>query len=94
MAVIAWAAYCVGLNFPLALGAAPVVGALVVAFLALLVFVVGAWRQRRYHARLRSGLCVRCGYDIRANRDACPECNMPILKRLNPVTGEEIRDHL
>ena len=45
-------------------------------FLLLLTIplpVIG-WRSWRGQRRVRAGCCVRCGYDLRATPERCPEC--------------------
>ena len=40
----------------------------------------GAWLAKRWGRRRKhhEGLCVKCGYDLRASRERCPECGMAI----------------
>jgi len=38
------------------------------------MFVRIARQTRQIQARTESGLCVSCGYDLRATRGRCPEC--------------------
>ena len=50
-------------------------------FIAVLMLVPSlTWlrRHRRDSYRLKHGLCVRCGYDLRGSSDRCPECGTAI----------------
>ncbi|MCH8828105.1 MAG: hypothetical protein IID45_00855 [Planctomycetes bacterium] len=40
--------------------------------LAFLLFTVLPIHRRRKRKKL--GLCIKCGYDLRASKDRCPEC--------------------
>jgi hypothetical protein len=52
----------------------PLWPACVVFSIAPLIWSTRHFRKRR---RRRSGLCVSCGYDLRASPKRCPECGAP-----------------
>lgn len=54
--------------------------AIVSAILVFLRVVIVQFRKRH---RLRAGLCVACGYDLRASPECCPECGMARPKASN-----------
>jgi hypothetical protein len=52
----------------------------ILALLAGPLVIAGIrWRRRRWIARQNAkGLCVKCGYDLRATPERCPECGRPV----------------
>lgn len=67
---------------PLHLGWWPVLF-LGLASIAIPVWLVDRVLMKRLAARraVQAGLCVNCGYDIRANADRCSECGHPIVEK-------------
>jgi hypothetical protein len=56
---------------------------------ALLIRPVLTLVRRR--ARLRSGLCPNCGYDLRESPSRCPECGRTPRPPIRETGGEEAR---
>jgi hypothetical protein len=46
-------------------------------------------RRRRRRRRAAAGLCVRCGYDLRASPGRCPECGTVPTAELARLPGTE-----
>jgi hypothetical protein len=57
-----------------------------------LVLVVRVIRLERRQRRLHRGLCLRCGYDLRATPNRCPECGStnPALNAAAIASGAHI----
>jgi hypothetical protein len=48
-----------------------------IASAAAVLPALWALRRRRLRRRCASGLCRRCGYDLRGSAERCPECGAP-----------------
>lgn len=48
------------------------------AAMSALMPLIWAFVARRRRTRKGSGLCQKCGHDLRASTDRCPECGTPI----------------
>ena len=66
--------------------------AAVMAVCAVITWYAWIIRAERRQLRLYRGQCVECGYDLRASKGNCPECNKPIPLRVSDLIerGEAI----
>jgi hypothetical protein len=51
------------------------------------LFIGACARALGRRRRARRGLCLACGYDLRASGDRCPECGAPAPAKPHQVTS-------
>jgi hypothetical protein len=58
----------------------PVAMIFMAAFAVPLAWLLAPGTRAAFQRRVERGLCVNCGYDLRASQERCPECGEPIPK--------------
>ena len=61
-----------------------ILGIAAVSFVVGSLTGYGAACRRRDWIRAREGQCLRCGYDLRASTDRCPECGRRLRRGETP----------